>query len=184
MGRANWIILGIGLVACLAMSLAMQHLIGQTEEQQRPKLVKDLDRVYAAKLAGPSTMKTFEQAGHQVMEILVQALPEHRDGRFAADLGAMAWNSIPADQDFDAVLVSFLASGESGEGKSDRVGEDVDEIQVTYQVFERFILRPPTRIVDRAEIDWDPLSHMKKRARPRRKASRSATDSPAATTPR
>jgi hypothetical protein len=138
-GRANWIILVMGLATCVAMSWAMQQLVTVQEQEARPQVVREVDDLWARRLVGPTGLELRQVGEHSLAELTVLCLPEFADRRFADEIGEFAWGFMKAEEGLDALLVRFLS---------------VDEPPLTFQVHPAFVRRAPRTVASDADIVW------------------------------
>jgi len=66
MGKANWIIIALGLGSCLALSMLMRHALTVREKARVDPVVRDLADVYGGRLHGPVRFAVHRRGGKAV----------------------------------------------------------------------------------------------------------------------
>jgi hypothetical protein len=103
-GRTNWILAGIGLLACIALSLMMQHSLGVRDSRGSGSVVAAVDAARGARLTGRSRFRSETRGRARVGTLTVQPLLGENSTRLAADVGETAWLAL-GREGIDRLLV-------------------------------------------------------------------------------
>lgn len=105
MGRTNYVILGLGLASCLALSFMMEHVLLVRKDRKIPPIVTHLTKQFGSRFVGPPSFRVSGSAPKRVATVTVQPLIGLSIERFAQDTGEFVWNRIGVDRSFDELLV-------------------------------------------------------------------------------
>lgn len=99
MSKSVYIVGGIGIVGCIALSLMMQHLLKVQGERARPALALEIEQELADCLRGNVEVSTIEVDGESTLCVrlpIKKGLASDRLARAASDL---LWKRAPSWRD-------------------------------------------------------------------------------------
>ena len=105
MGRTNWIILGMGAIACVALALVMQHAADVFVQKKRPAAAREVQAVLGRRLDAPPSLR-LEERESGVAGLLVLAVPSGIALEpLATDAGHVVWRTGVAERTLLEVVV-------------------------------------------------------------------------------
>lgn len=102
--RTPLTILALGLGACLALGLMMQHLLRVSKERNQPPVVREINRVYGARMDGEARMRFVRRPDAVVAEITFTPLVVGGARDLAREIGQFVWRNVE-DPSFAKVVV-------------------------------------------------------------------------------
>ncbi|MCA8941865.1 MAG: hypothetical protein KDB80_04830 [Planctomycetes bacterium] len=105
MGKTNYVILGIGLVACVMLSLMMRHAVNVSQERKIAPIVSQLVRQFGHRFANPPTFKARTVGSHRIGELVVFPQLSTSKRRLARTVGDYCWQNVDGEWQIDALVV-------------------------------------------------------------------------------
>ena len=104
--RANYLIAGFGLVACVVLSLAMKHTLKIQEERVVAPVVADLMRLYGSKFSEPASfrVRTADEGG-RYGELKIHPLFASSQTRLVSVVGEFAWRNLGPGDGIEALTI-------------------------------------------------------------------------------
>jgi hypothetical protein len=129
-GRANWIILALGLLGSLALTFLMQHALKVRGQREIHPVAVELERTFGSRLTGDVDFRLSELGGRQIGTISLRPLIGIGHDRLAREVGQFAWRRLKGETPVAALVVECV------------LGED--EVQ-RFQVPPPWDIRTPVR---------------------------------------
>ena len=103
-GRSNYMILGMGVAACLALALMMQHMLKVKQTHDIPPVVSELTQMFGSRFSKSCEFRVVERPGGKLGEVTVFPLMSSSRTRIARTVGDYVWRRFE-DAEFDAIIV-------------------------------------------------------------------------------
>lgn len=91
--RSPSTILALGLGACLALGLMMQHLVRVSKERNDSPVLREINRVYRSRLDGDAMMRLLQRPDGTVAELTITPLMAGRNRELAREIGHFVWRA-------------------------------------------------------------------------------------------
>lgn len=91
--RTPLTIFALGLGACLALGLMMQHLLRVSQERNQPPVLVEVNRLYGARLDADARLKWLRYADGKVAELTIRPLVTGVGRDLAHEIGAFVWRA-------------------------------------------------------------------------------------------
>lgn len=99
MTKSIYVVAGIGLFGCVAMSFMMQHLLGVHGERNRSPVAIELQEMLGDSLRGPVDVSTHEVDGERTMVVKLPVRDSVPIDSFAKSATDLLWRRSPRWQD-------------------------------------------------------------------------------------
>lgn len=90
MTKSLYVIGGLGLGACLVLSMMMQHLLEVKNERDRPAVVIEVEQILGGRLVGPATLVQKDREG-RTLEMRLKVLAGLDKEKLARTAGNLVW---------------------------------------------------------------------------------------------
>jgi hypothetical protein len=90
--RTPLTIFALGLGACLALGLMMQHLVRVSKERNQPPLLQEINRRYGPRLDGEARLRFLPRRDGTLAEVTISPLLAGRD--LAREVGQFVWRTV------------------------------------------------------------------------------------------
>ncbi len=105
MGRTNLVILGIGIGACVILSLMMQHVLKVKQDRDVPAIVGELMQAFGQHFSKSAEFTIRHEDVGPVGEVVVYPLMSASRRRLARKVGHYAWRNLGDDYEVVALVV-------------------------------------------------------------------------------
>jgi len=112
MGRTNYVLLGMGLAAILALSLLMNYVLGQVEGRSGSPINRELAANFSDRVGGQIACEIAPCRGGRRATVTVRPDPGVPHKRLARDIGQFVWRQCYRDGDL--VYVHVVCMSEDG----------------------------------------------------------------------
>lgn len=109
MGRANITIAGLGLAACLFLSMLMKNALQIQTETDVPPVVREIQEEFGSRLSGPPGWRVEELPAGKVGELELASYSGVGQERLAETLGRYTWRRVGSA--IDALVVTVASEG-------------------------------------------------------------------------
>ena len=110
MGRSNWIIAALGLLACVALSLLMEQALKVHTSKAAGPVTIAVDKAVSSRLGAPARFAVETVDGRRTGRLRLRPTAEANVLRLVRDAGEKAW--LAAGRDRIDVLVVVCDDGE------------------------------------------------------------------------
>lgn len=105
MSRTNYILLAFGLVAALALSFMMQHLLRVTKDQKSSPVAQEVFAAFGMRMTAEPKLEVTQVDGRKTAILSFTAFGGIAMGRLAKETGTFLWRRLGKEEQLEAVLV-------------------------------------------------------------------------------
>lgn len=105
-GRSNLIILGMGIAACVVLSLMMQHMLKVKQDADIPPIVTELMETFGTRFAEGAEFKIRDGERGKVGEVTIYPLMSTSRRRLVRSVGTYVWRNLEDRAAIDALIVA------------------------------------------------------------------------------
>jgi hypothetical protein len=84
-------IFALGVGGCLALGLMMQHLLRVSQERNQPAIVREVNRVFGARIDGEARLRYLRRQEGAIAQLTISPLLVGSSRELARDVGQFVW---------------------------------------------------------------------------------------------